>query len=128
MVLSKSEGAEVVATKQRMSLAQRMKRLRRAEDWKLNKYTWSGLAIILVGLVLIFVGVGLHTGAYGSEGLLIGFGALIVLAGILRALIGVINPSSPEELIPYEEQEKRAAERLEEVRQEDALFEHEREP
>ena len=116
-----------MATKQRVSLAQRMRRLRRAEDWKLNKYTWSGLAIILVGLVLIFIGIGLGTGAYSTEGLAIGFGALIVLAGILRALIGVINPSSPDELIPYEEQERRAAERLEEVRQEDALFEHEQE-
>ena len=112
-----------MATKQRVSLAQRMRRLRRAEQSKWNKYTWSGLLIILVGLVLIFVGTELNTGAYSSEGLLIGFGALIVLAGIIRTLIGVINPSSPDELIPYEEQEKRAAERLEEERQEDQLFE-----
>jgi uncharacterized membrane protein HdeD (DUF308 family) len=106
-----------------MSLAQRMRRLRRAEQSKWNKYTWSGLLIILVGLVLIFVGMGLNTGAYSSEGLLVGFGALTVLGGIIRTLIGVINPSSPDELIPYEEQEKRAAERLEAERQEDQLFE-----
>lgn len=113
-----------MATKQRATLAQRMKRLRRAEDWKLNKYTWSGLLIIIVGLVLIFVGRGLNTGAYSSEGLLIGLGALVVLGGIIRALIGIINPSSPVDLIPYEEQERREAERSEEVRQEDALFDH----
>ena len=112
-----------MATRQRVSLAQRMRRLRRAEDWKWNKFIWSGLLIILVGLVLILVGVGLHTGASSSEGLLIGFGGLIVLGGIIRALIGVINPSSPDELIPYEEQEQRAAERLEEARQEDQIFE-----
>ena len=113
-----------MATKQRVSLAQRMRRLRRAEQGKWNRYTWSGLLIILVGLVLIFVGMGLNTGAYSSEGLLIGFGALIVLAGIIRTLIGVINPSSPDELIPYEEQEERAAERLEEAQQhEDQMFE-----
>ena len=113
-----------MATKQRAGLAQRMRRLRRAEDWKWNKYTWSGLLIILVGLVLIFVGVGLHTGANSVEGLLIGFGGLIVLAGIIRVLIGVINPSSPEELIPYEEQERRVNERLAEIQQkEDQIFE-----
>ena len=112
-----------MATKQRVSLAQRMRRLRRAEKSKWNRYTWSGLLIILVGLVLIFVGTALNTGAYSSEGLLIGFGALIVLAGIIRTLIGVINPSSPDELIPYEEQEQRAAERAEEVRVEDQMFE-----
>ncbi len=110
-------------TKQRVSLAQRMRRLRRAEQSKWNKYTWSGLLIILVGLVLILVGTGLRTGAYSSEGLLIGFGALIVLAGIIRTLIGVINPSSPDQLIPYEEQEQRAVERLEEDRVEDQMFE-----
>ncbi len=112
-----------MATKQRVSLAQRMRRLRRAEQSKWNKYTWSGLLIILVGLVLISVGTELGTGAYSSEGLLIGFGALIVLAGIIRTLIGVINPSSPDELIPYEEQEKRAVERLEEEKVEDQMFE-----
>ncbi len=116
-------------TKQRVSLAQRMNRLRRAEKSKSNKYTWSGLLIMLAGVVLIILGVGLRTGAYGSEGLLIGFGGLIVLGGIIRTLIGVINPSSPDDLIPYEEQEQRAAERLEEARQEkeDELFERERE-
>ena len=112
-----------MATKQPVSLAQRMRRLRRAEKSKWNKYTWSGLLIILVGLVLIFVGMEMGTGAYSSEGLAIGFGALIVLAGIIRTLIGVINPSSPDELIPYEEQEQRAAERLEEARTEDQMFE-----
>ncbi len=116
-----------MATRQRVSLAQRMRRLRQASDWKWNKYTWSGLLIILVGLVLILVGVGLRTGASGSEGLLIGFGALIVLGGIIRALIGVISPSSPDDLIPYEEQEVRAAEHLQEARLEEEIFERERE-
>jgi len=116
-----------VATKQRVSLAERMRRLSRAEKSKWNKYTWSGLLIILVGLVLIFVGMGLNTGAYSSEGLAIGFGALIVLAGIIRALIGVINPSSPDELIPYEEQDQFAAEQAGEVKLDDQIFEHEHE-
>jgi len=58
---------------------------------------------------------------------LTGTGALVVLAGIIRTLIGVINPSSPEELIPYEEQERRAAAiaRGDEQTLDDQLFGHE---
>jgi len=116
-----------VATKQRVSLAQRMRRLRRAEASKWNKYLWSGLLLILGGLLLVGIGTLLHTGAYSTQGLLTGTGALVVLAGIIRTLIGVINPSSPEELIPYEEQERRAAAiaRGEEQTLDDQLFEHE---
>jgi len=111
--------------KQRTGLAQRMRRLRKAERIKWNKYIWSGLVLVLVGLALIGFGLSLHTGSYSGEGLAIGFGFLIILAGIIRALIGVINPSSPEELIPYEEQEEREAERREEHAREDELFERE---
>ncbi|GAC1357062.1 MAG: hypothetical protein NVS4B11_13420 [Ktedonobacteraceae bacterium] len=114
-----------MATKRRVSLAQRMRRLQRAEQSKWNKYTWSGLLIVLVGLVLIGYGLSLHTGAYSGEGLAVGIGALVVLAGIIRTLIGFINPSSPEELIPYEEQDAREAEREEGNTLDDQLFEHE---
>ncbi len=113
-----------MATKQRASLAQRMRRLRRAEQSKWNKYTWSGLFIILAGLILIFVGMSLRAGAYSNGGFVaIGLGALVVLGGIIRTLIGVINPSSPEELIPFEEQEKREAERAEDGKLDNQLFE-----
>ncbi len=115
-----------MSAKQRGSLARRMRRLQRAEKSKWNKYIWSGLLLVLGGLLLIGVGTLLHTGAYSTEGLLIGIGALVVLAGIIRALIGVINPASPEELIPYEEQERRAAAiaRGEEFTLDDQIFEH----
>ena len=91
---------------QRPNLAQRMRMLRRAERSKWNRFTWSGLIIIIIGLALIGYGISLHTGAYSGEGIAIGFGALIVIAGIIRVLIGVINPSTPDDLRPYEEQEK----------------------
>jgi hypothetical protein len=78
--------------------------------------------IILVGLALIGFGLSLRTGAYSGEGIAVGFGFLIVLAGILRVLIGVINPSSPDELLPYEEQEQREAERRAELTREDGIF------
>lgn len=111
--------------KQRTGLARRMRRLQTAERIKWNKYTWSGLVLVLVGLALIGFGLSLNTGAYSGEGLAVGFGFLIILAGIIRALIGVINPSSPEELVPYEEQEEREAERRAEHAREDELFERE---
>lgn len=72
--------------------------LERAVRRKWSKYTWSGLLLIVFGIILILVGVAMNTGAYSFESLLIGFGAIIVIAGIIRILIGVINPSSPEEL------------------------------
>lgn len=113
-----------MATKQRAGLAQRFRRLQRAEKSKWNKFTWSGLLIILAGLILIFVGMSLRTGADASWGYVaMGIGVLVVLGGIIRTLIGVINPSSPEELIPYEEQDRRAAEGIEEAKLDEQLFE-----
>ncbi len=108
--------------KQRVGLARRLRRLQTAERIKWNKYTWSGLIIVLVGLALIGFGLSLRTGAASGEGIAIGFGFLIILAGIIRVLIGVINPSSPDELIPYEEQEEREAERRAERVREDEIF------
>ncbi|GAC1406531.1 MAG: hypothetical protein NVSMB49_26220 [Ktedonobacteraceae bacterium] len=114
-----------MAAKRRVSLAQQMKRLKKAEQSKWNKYTWSGLLLVLIGLVLISFGLSLHTGAYSSEGLALGTGALVILVGIIRVLIGVINPALPEDLIPYEEQEQRDAERGEENSLDNQLFERE---
>lgn len=85
----------------RANIVEQTEIMEKAVRRKWNKYIWSGLVIIIVGLIMIIVGVGLNTGAYSSEGLLIGFGALVVIAGIIRLLIGVINPSSPEDLRPF---------------------------
>ena len=90
---------------QRRNLAQRMRTLRRAEQSKWNRFTWSGLLLIIIGFALIGYGISLHTGAYSGEGIAVGFGALIVIAGIIRLLIGVINPASPDDLRPYEMQD-----------------------
>jgi hypothetical protein len=72
--------------------------LERAVWRKWNKFTWSGLLIGGVGCIVIVLGFFLNTGAYSAEGLLIGLGAIVVLVGIIRIFIGLINPSSPEEL------------------------------
>ena len=117
-----------MATKQRGGLAQRFRRLQRAEKSKWNKFTWSGLLIILAGLILVSVGVSLRAGGSSSWGFVaMGIGVLVVLGGIIRTLIGVINPSSPEELIPYEEQELLESEKARESRLDEQLFEQEKE-
>ena len=69
--------------------------LDRAVSLKWNKFTWSGLLIIGIGCLLIVTGLLLNTGAYSAEGLLLGFGAIAVLIGIIRIFIGLINPLAP---------------------------------
>jgi len=89
-------------------IAEQTEILDRAISKKWNKFTWSGLLIVGVGILLIIVGLLLNTGAYSAEGLLIGIGAIIVIVGIVRILIGLINPLSPADLrnipLPGEEQ------------------------
>lgn len=86
--------------KERVNPLRRFKLLERATRIKWNKYTWSGLIIIAVGIVLIAYALALRLGAYSVEGLLVGFGAIIVVVGLIRVLIGMINPATPEDLNP----------------------------
>ncbi len=72
--------------------------LQRAIWRKWNKYTWSGLLCIAIGLIVIVVGLLLDTGPYSAEGLLIGLGIILIIIGIMRLLIGLINPLSPSDL------------------------------
>lgn len=65
---------------------------------KWNKFTWSGLIIIGIGCLLIVIGLLMDTGAYSTEGLLIGIGAIVVLIGLIRVAIGLINPMLPSDL------------------------------
>lgn len=71
----------------------------RAVARKWNKFTWSGLLIIGIGCLMIAIGLLLNTGAYSAEGLLLGFGAIVVLVGIVRIFIGLINPLAPRDLL-----------------------------
>ncbi|GAC1366011.1 MAG: hypothetical protein NVSMB44_28780 [Ktedonobacteraceae bacterium] len=71
----------------------------RAVSRKWNKFTWSGLLIIGGGCLMIALGLLLNTGAYSAEGLLLGFGAIVVLIGIVRVFIGLINPLAPGDLL-----------------------------
>jgi hypothetical protein len=82
----------------RANLTSEVEILDRAVWRKWNKYTWSGLAIIGLGCLLIAAGLLLNSGAYSAEGLMIGFGAIIILIGLIRIGIGLINPLAPSDL------------------------------
>jgi hypothetical protein len=92
----------------KIRLLDRFRQVDKAAQRKLIKFVWSGLLIVVIGLVMIVVGLDLNTGAYSAEGLLIGFGAIAVIVGIIRLLIGFIRPLSPTDLDTMEiiEEEK----------------------
>ena len=68
------------------------------EERKKRKFTWSGLAVMVVGAALIVFGLTLHTGVNSLEGVLVAVGGIVVLIGILRILIGWIRPIVPSQL------------------------------
>jgi hypothetical protein len=97
---------EAGMAQQRVKVLRRQRIFNRAVWRKSSRFTTSGLVTMGIGVVLISVGASLNTGPYSSEGLLIGFGAIIVLIGIVRLLIGFINPAIPEDLQPPAETEE----------------------
>jgi hypothetical protein len=97
---------EAGMAQQRVKVLRRQRIFNRAVWRKSSRFTVSGLVTMGIGIVLISVGASLNTGPYSSEGLLIGFGAIIVLIGIVRLLIGFINPAIPEDLQPPAEPEE----------------------
>jgi len=72
--------------------------LQQAIRKKRNKFTWSGLFSIIIGLLITVVGSLLNPSAYSAAGLVIGLGVIIVIIGIIRVLIGIINPLSVDDL------------------------------
>lgn len=82
----------------RIKLLDRFRHMDKAAQRKLIRFVWSGLFFIVLGLVLIVIGLDLNTGADSAEGLLAGFGAIAVIVGIIRLLIGFIRPLSPTDL------------------------------
>ena len=69
-----------------------------AEERKKRKFTWSGLVLVGVGLLVIALGLLLNTGLYSIETLIVGGGVIVVIIGILRILIGLIKPIVPGQL------------------------------
>ena len=69
------------------------------QERKKRKFTWSGILVLIFGLLLIGLGLLLHTGVYSAEGLIVGIGVIVVIIGILRILIGLIRPIAPDQLL-----------------------------
>ena len=72
--------------------------LEEVEERKRRKFTWSGLLLMVIGVVLIAVGLLLNSGVNSIESLIVGVGGLMVVIGILRILIGLIKPIVPSQL------------------------------
>ncbi len=72
--------------------------LEEVEERKKRKFTWSGLLLIVIGVVMIVIGLLLNSGVNSIESLIVGVGGLMVVIGILRVLIGLIKPIVPSQL------------------------------
>ncbi len=79
-------------------LAEHPEILEAVVERKRRKFTWSGLLLIVIGVVLIAIGLLLNSGTNSIESLFVGGGGLIVVIGILRILIGLIKPIVPSQL------------------------------
>ncbi len=66
---------------------------------KWNKYTWSGLVVLIVGLLVLVISMTIRI-AYPVNVLLTGLGVLLMIIGIIRILIGFINPATPLDMVP----------------------------
>ena len=63
---------------------------------KWNKFIWSGLLYIVIGLLNITGA--LLLSASPTLYLIVGLGVILVIIGVIRLLIGIINPLSPDDL------------------------------
>lgn len=117
---------EARMAQQRVNITRRLRIFNRAVWRKSSRFTVSGLVIAAIGIVVIVFGViSLDTGLYPNQGfLLIGFGAIIAIIGIVRLLIGFINPAVPEDLPPLIEVEE---EKLDIIEAASAAYEEETE-
>lgn len=93
-------------TKVRTGLLVRFRQLDEASQRKMVRFTWSGLLITIVGLAILIIGLNVSQPPDTNSLLLIGFGAIITLVGILRMLIGLINPTTPKDLTEQPEERK----------------------
>ena len=69
-----------------------------AAERKMRKFGPSGLIVLLIGVVLIALGLFLHSGEYTIGGFIAGVGVIVLIIGICRLLIGLIRPIVPSQL------------------------------
>ncbi|HYX50655.1 MAG TPA: hypothetical protein VE843_12980 [Ktedonobacteraceae bacterium] len=72
--------------------------LEAAAERKMRKFAPSGLIVLLIGVVLIVLGLYIHSNDYAIGGFIAGVGVIVVIIGICRFLIGLIKPIVPSQL------------------------------
>lgn len=92
------EGTKVSSESVKEKLVEQPEVLEVAEERKKRKFTWSGLVLVGIGLLVIALGLLLNSGVSSIESLIVGGGMIVVIIGILRILIGLINPIVPDQL------------------------------
>ncbi len=72
--------------------------LEAAAERKMRKFAPSGLILLLVGVILIALGLLIHSNDYTIGGFIVGVGVIVVIIGMCRLLIGLIKPIVPSQL------------------------------
>jgi len=66
---------------------------------KMQKFAPSGLIVAIIGVILIVVGLFVHTAENAiMGGFLVGVGVIVIIIGLCRFLIGLIRPIVPGQL------------------------------
>ncbi len=73
--------------------------LEAAVERKMRKFAPSGLVVFLIGVVVIALGLFVHSADNATfGGFMVGVGVIVVIIGICRFLIGLIRPIIPSQL------------------------------
>jgi hypothetical protein len=73
--------------------------LEAAAERKMRKFAPSGLIVLIIGVVLVVLGIFIHSEEYTMGGFIAGVGVIVVIIGICRILIGLIKPIVPSQLL-----------------------------
>lgn len=101
----------------RVNLPRRSRIFDRAVWMKWNRYAISGFLITFIGLIITVVAVMFTSQAYSNEALIVGLGIVVMVVGVIRLLIGFINPVAPLPETPH------ASDANREERLHEAIFE-----
>lgn len=69
-----------------------------ALEQKTRRFVPRGFIVLAIGIVLLAIGLLLHTGVRSPEGVLVGIGILVIIIGIIQVLIGLIRPIVPDQV------------------------------
>jgi len=66
---------------------------------KMRKFAPSGFIVFIIGVILIAIGLFVHSADNATiGGFLVGVGVIVVIIGLCRFLIGLIRPIIPSQL------------------------------